>query len=108
MSMLIDSGDRVIQLIMQLRWHHTVCACHTNAPLRQRCGPRTADRPHALDLLGFASQLVFTTLCLGNFGLDQGEDMALCYAAADAQPKFVHDFVAAWTRVMNLDRFDLK
>ena len=25
----------------------------------------------------------------------------------DAQEKFVHDFVAAWTKVMNLDRFDL-
>jgi catalase-peroxidase len=30
------------------------------------------------------------------------------YAADDAQEKFVHDFVAAWDRVMNLDRFDLK
>jgi catalase-peroxidase len=29
------------------------------------------------------------------------------YASADAQKKFVHDFVAAWTKVMNLDRFDL-
>ncbi|MGF1924550.1 MAG: catalase/peroxidase HPI, partial [Bacteroidia bacterium] len=29
------------------------------------------------------------------------------YASADAQQKFVHDFVAAWTKVMNLDRFDL-
>ena len=29
------------------------------------------------------------------------------YATADAQEKFVHDFVAAWTKVMNLDRFDL-
>jgi catalase-peroxidase len=29
------------------------------------------------------------------------------YACADAQEKFVGDFVAAWTRVMNLDRFDL-
>jgi catalase-peroxidase len=29
------------------------------------------------------------------------------YASADAQEQFVHDFVAAWTRVMNLDRFDL-
>ncbi len=29
------------------------------------------------------------------------------YAAADAQEKFVRDFVAAWTKVMNLDRFDL-
>jgi catalase-peroxidase len=30
------------------------------------------------------------------------------YAAADAKTKFVNDFVAAWTRVMNADRFDLK
>jgi catalase-peroxidase len=30
------------------------------------------------------------------------------YASADAQEKFVRDFVAAWTKVMNLDRFDLK
>jgi catalase-peroxidase len=29
------------------------------------------------------------------------------YAADDAQEKFVHDFVAAWTKVMTLDRFDL-
>jgi catalase-peroxidase len=25
----------------------------------------------------------------------------------DSQGKFVHDFVAAWNKVMNLDRFDL-
>lgn len=30
------------------------------------------------------------------------------YASADAHEKFVRDFVAAWTRVMNLDRFDVK
>ena len=29
------------------------------------------------------------------------------YASEDAQEKFVHDFVAAWVKVMNLDRFDL-
>ncbi len=29
------------------------------------------------------------------------------YASADAKDKFVRDFVAAWTKVMNLDRFDL-
>ncbi len=29
------------------------------------------------------------------------------YASGDAKEKFVKDFVAAWTRVMNLDRFDL-
>jgi catalase-peroxidase len=33
--------------------------------------------------------------------------IAEVYASADAQKKFVQDFVAAWTRVMNLDRFDL-
>jgi catalase-peroxidase len=33
--------------------------------------------------------------------------VAEVYASADAQKKFVHDFVAAWTKVMNLDRFDL-
>jgi catalase-peroxidase len=32
--------------------------------------------------------------------------VAEVYAAADAQAKFVDDFVAAWTKVMNLDRFD--
>ena len=29
------------------------------------------------------------------------------YGSADAQGSFVRDFVAAWTKVMNLDRFDL-
>ena len=33
--------------------------------------------------------------------------LAEVYASADAQEKFVHDFVAAWDKVMNLDRFDL-
>ncbi|NPV61133.1 MAG: catalase/peroxidase HPI [Methanotrichaceae archaeon] len=33
--------------------------------------------------------------------------LAEVYASADGEKKFVQDFVAAWTRVMNLDRFDL-
>jgi catalase-peroxidase len=35
---------------------------------------------------------------------------ALCevYGSADGEEKFVHDFVAAWNKVMNLDRFDLE
>ncbi len=33
--------------------------------------------------------------------------IAEVYASADAQQAFVHDFVLAWTKVMNLDRFDL-
>ena len=33
--------------------------------------------------------------------------LAEVYACSDARQKFVSDFVAAWTKVMNLDRFDL-
>jgi catalase-peroxidase len=33
--------------------------------------------------------------------------IAEVYACEDASDKFVHDFVAAWNKVMNLDRFDL-
>ena len=34
--------------------------------------------------------------------------LAEVYATNDAKEKFVQDFVAAWTKVMNLDRFDVK
>jgi catalase-peroxidase len=33
--------------------------------------------------------------------------LAEAYASSDASKKFVHDFVAAWTKVMNADRYDL-
>ena len=33
--------------------------------------------------------------------------LAEVYASEDAQQKFVRDFVAAWVKVMNLDRYDL-
>ena len=33
--------------------------------------------------------------------------LAEVYASTDAQEQFVHDFVAAWDKVMNLDRFDI-
>jgi catalase-peroxidase len=33
--------------------------------------------------------------------------LAEVYGCADAKERFVHDFVAAWNKVMNLDRFDL-
>ncbi len=33
--------------------------------------------------------------------------IAEVYGCEDSQGKFVHDFVAAWAKVMNLDRFDL-
>jgi catalase-peroxidase len=37
----------------------------------------------------------------------QLRSLAEVYATDDAQAKFVHDFAAAWNKVMNLDRFDL-
>ena len=33
--------------------------------------------------------------------------LAEVYGSSDAEKKFVHDFIAAWNKVMNLDRFDL-
>jgi catalase-peroxidase len=33
--------------------------------------------------------------------------LAEVYGCGDSQPRFLHDFVAAWEKVMNLDRFDL-
>jgi len=42
------------------------------------------------------------------FGSDsQLRALAEVYGSSDARQKFVEDFVAAWTKVMNLDRFDL-
>lgn len=58
------------------------------------------DRPEVVDLLGFASQLVFTTFCLGNFGFDQGDDLGLAYAAADAHNRMVADFCAVDARLL--------
>ena len=34
--------------------------------------------------------------------------LAEVYASSDSEQKFINDFVMAWTKVMNLDRFDLK
>ncbi len=44
-------------------------------------------------------------LILGSHSLLRA--LAEVYACADSQEKFVRDFVAAWNKVMNLDRFDL-
>ena len=34
--------------------------------------------------------------------------LAEVYGSADAEQKLVDDFIAAWVKVMNLDRFDLR
>ncbi|MDR6890555.1 MULTISPECIES: catalase/peroxidase HPI [Variovorax] len=49
------------------------------------------------------------TVCDLVFGSNsQLRALAEAYGASDSQKLFVKDFVAAWTKVMNLDRFDLK
>jgi uncharacterized protein len=53
---------------------------------------RREDRPRTLDNLGFASQLIFTTWCLGNFGLDETGPVDLAYAAAQAHNRMMVDF----------------
>ena len=40
-------------------------------------------------------------------GLTSVSALAEVYGSSDAQEDFVNDFVAAWDKVMNLDRFDL-
>jgi predicted TIM-barrel fold metal-dependent hydrolase len=47
-----------------------------------------------------ASQLVFTTFCLGNFGFDQSDDMELCYGAANAHNRMMTDFCSVDTRLL--------
>ncbi|HEV2364131.1 MAG TPA: amidohydrolase family protein [Caulobacteraceae bacterium] len=61
---------------------------------------RREDRPRTLDCLGFSSQLVFTTYCLGNFGLDESGDVELAYAAATAHNRMMTDFCAVDRRLL--------
>ncbi len=59
-----------------------------------------ADRPRALDQLGFASQLVFTTFCLNNFGLERPEQAELAYATATAHNRMMADFCSVDRRFL--------
>jgi predicted TIM-barrel fold metal-dependent hydrolase len=60
---------------------------------------RREDRPQSLDLLGFASQLVFTSFCLRNFYLDDA-DVGLAYAAARAHNRMMVDFCSVDRRLL--------
>ncbi|MBI1359730.1 MAG: amidohydrolase family protein [Alphaproteobacteria bacterium] len=70
------------------------------------------DRPRALDALGFASQLVFTTWCLNNFGLESAEQAPLAYATATAHNRMMQDFTSidrrflgtAYVPLIDIDR----
>ncbi len=79
------------------------------APRPTSCCARTSrrwapsgrdDRPKAVDYLGFASQLVFTTFCLGNFQLEYGDDAPLAYAAATAHNRMMTDFCSVDRRLL--------
>jgi len=71
-------------------------AVSSDAELFEGCDRRTG----ALQWTGTRVDLVFGS----NSRL---RALAEVYAGSDAQKKFVDDFVAAWDKVMNLDRFDL-
>jgi len=61
---------------------------------------RREDRPLALDLLGFSSQLVFTTTALSNYGLEHNGETALALAVARAHNRMMTDFCAVDRRLL--------
>jgi predicted TIM-barrel fold metal-dependent hydrolase len=62
---------------------------------------RSSDRPQALDLLGFASQLVFTTTYLGPLrSFDRGTDVDLSYALATGHNRGIVDFCSVDRRLL--------
>jgi predicted TIM-barrel fold metal-dependent hydrolase len=61
---------------------------------------RREDRPKALDNLGFASQLIFTTWSLGNFDLDESGNPDLCYAVAEAHNRMMTWFCSVDPRLL--------
>jgi predicted TIM-barrel fold metal-dependent hydrolase len=58
------------------------------------------DRPRTLDNLGFSSQLIFTTWCLGNFQLDEAGPVDLAYATAEAHNRMMVDFCSVDRRFL--------
>ena len=61
---------------------------------------RSSDRGAALDNLGFASQLVFTTACLSNFGLEQKGEVELALEAARAHNRMMTEFCSVDRRLL--------
>ena len=61
---------------------------------------RNHDRPKALDLLGFASQLVFTTAALGNYGLEEAGEIDLAVEVARAHNRMMSDYCSVDRRLL--------
>ena len=57
-------------------------------------------RPRTLDYLGFTSQLVFTTACLSNFGLEQQGEVELAVEAARAHNRMMTEFCSVDRRLL--------
>ena len=86
------SNDFFVNLLdMGTQWHKTA----TEGVLEGR-----ERKTGAVKWTGTIADLVFGSN-------SQLRALAEVYASSDAQPHFVRDFVAAWAKVMNLDRFDL-
>jgi len=74
--------------IMLRRGHHAIGAF------------RKHDRPLTLDYLGFASQLVFTSDALDNYGLESGRTNALACETARAHNRMMSDFCSVDKRLL--------
>lgn len=90
---LAESGHETTGLIDMNKKSQASNACETVMLGRDRA-------TDALKWTGSVVDLVFGSN-------SQLRAIAEVYACSDSKQKFVHDFVAAWTKVMNLDRFDL-
>jgi catalase-peroxidase len=87
------SNDFFVNLLdMDTQWRPTSEAAATFEGTSRATGERTWTASRVDLLFGSNSEL---------------RALAEVYACDDAREKFVQDFVAAWTKVMNLDRFDL-
>jgi hypothetical protein len=75
---------------------------------RSRCSSRGLPRLRGLEpRLGRGHAIATAVdLAFGSNSILRG--IAEIYAADDAKEKFARDFVKAWDKVMNLDRFDLR
>jgi catalase-peroxidase len=76
---------------------------NNNSQAANACEVVMLGRDRATDALKWTGSVV--DLVFGSNS--QLRAIAEVYACSDSQEKFVHDFVAAWNKVMNLDRFDL-
>ena len=87
------SNDFFVNLLsMANEWKPTSAEAHTFAATDRKTGSPSWTATRVDLVFGSNSQL---------------RALAEVYAQSDAKEKFVRDFVAAWTKVMNLDRFDL-